>query len=190
VPCPAPLQKSSSVGRPTSLRQTSILDQREPRSKPEEWSSEHQVFSSQQQWSCSKQHCSCLKKNCSCFEWHRSCLKQHWSCLKQHCSCFASEAPYLKSEITCSEWQRSQSKPGQRPLIPMGWLVILRHPLKPLKKAIAPSAKTKIKSKRVREQRATQESWGNYRQCENQCGCWYRAGCSRSDRQNGNSPDC
>jgi len=130
---PAPLQESSSVRKPTSLRQTSILDQREPRSKPEEWSSEHQVFSSQQQWSCSKQHCSCLKKNWSCFEWHRFCLKQHCSCLKQHCFCFESEAPYLKSEITCSEWQRSHSEPGQRLLTPMGWLVILMHPLKPLK---------------------------------------------------------
>ena len=99
ITLPAPLPESSSVRKPTSLRQTSILDQRKPRSKPEEWSSEHQVFSSQQQWSCSKQHCSCLKQYCSCFEWHRSCLKQHWSCLKQHCSCFASEAPYLTSEV-------------------------------------------------------------------------------------------
>jgi len=35
----------------------------------------------------------------------------------------------------------------------MGWLVILMHPLKTLKKAIAQGAKTKIKSKRVKEKR-------------------------------------
>jgi len=37
----------------------------------------------------------------------------------------------------------------------MGWLVILMHPLKPLKKSIAPSAKTKIEGKRVKERKAS-----------------------------------
>jgi len=41
-------------------------------------------------------------------------------------------------------------------------------PAQNAKKAIAQGAKTKIKSKRVKEQMATQKSWGNCRQCENQ----------------------
>ena len=38
-------------------------------------------------------------------------------------------------------------------MTPTGWLVILTHPLEPLKKSIAPSAKPKIEGKKVKERK-------------------------------------
>ena len=57
---------------------------------------------------------------------------------------------------------------GSTTVDPYGMAGDFHAPAQNAKKSIAPSAKTKIKGKRAKEKRATQEFSGHYRQLENQ----------------------